>query len=73
MNSRIADQVRHATIEEWLGHYQADSSVFASPTVSLMAHGTALERHTSNAQGQLLSDAQALLAQAAQQGLDAPC
>ncbi|MBX7021588.1 isochorismate synthase, partial [Providencia rettgeri] len=51
MNSRIADHVRPATIEEWLQHYQADSSVFASPTVSLMAHGTALERHTHNAQG----------------------
>ena len=72
MNSRIDDQVRHCTIEEWLTFYQADSSVFASPTISLMAHGTALERHTSNAQGQLLADAQTLLAQAAQQGLDAP-
>ena len=72
MNSRIDDQVRPAAIEEWLQHYRVDSSVFASPTVSLMAHGTALERHTNNAQGQLLDDARTLLSQAAQQGLDAP-
>lgn len=72
MNSRISDEVRACTIEQWLQHYQAGSTVFASPTVSLMAQGTALELHATNAQGQLLAQSRDLLEQAHRRGLAAP-
>ncbi|HRL20709.1 MAG TPA: isochorismate synthase [Alcaligenes sp.] len=72
MTTGTQNDVRAATIEQWLQHYEAGSTVFASPTVSLLAQGTALELRADNAQGQLQTHAQRLLEQARQNGMEAP-
>lgn len=72
MTTRIRDDVRTSTVEQWLERYEAGSTLFASPTVSLLAQGTVLELHTSNACGQMLGQARDLLDQAGRLGLEAP-
>ncbi len=53
------------SVENWLHDYLPDSSLFASPSCSLLAQGTASYSHADNHDGRLLERVNGLLEQAA--------
>lgn len=64
--------IEQFSIADYLSAYQASSSLFASPSYSLLAQGTALHCRANNHDGQLLSQVQQLLLEAEKSGLSHP-
>lgn len=60
------------SVADYLASYQASSSLFASPSTSILAQGTALSCRTNNRDGQLLARIRQLLHQAERDGLKQP-
>lgn len=56
----------------WLQNYTAQSSLFVSPSCSLLAQGCLLQGHFNDAQGRLARQVDDLLEQAKKQGLSQP-